>query len=258
MGVDLKFRSLHEILAREGPLDVRRAESLINDLKIELLPCQSLLPGDAVPPEARLKFRNLLEYDALISIRTRNLEEFDRVMAQLKCCYFRDVELPPSDHMPLLLAIHLVRILALKKLVEFNIELQLTRDLLGPNEYLTYVADLHQSVIDNSFSMLFQLESAPPSPLFETFTADLLNGARRNHADSIERAYHCLTLNELGTILHFTSAGDVRQFVTNRPNWRLGQDDRVWFDTQPEAKLRTHDDMLARAVDLSIQISALA
>jgi hypothetical protein len=82
----------------------------------------------------------------------------------------------------------------------------------------------------------------------------------KNHSriDSIEQSYYSLSLTELGTILHFTSLDEARQFVNNRPNWRLTSDDIVWFDKQPETKLRTHDDMLARAVDLSIQISALA
>jgi hypothetical protein len=259
MEVSLKFQALQEILEHEGPLDVRRAESLINDLKPELLSCQSLLPQDGVPPEDRLKFRSLLEFDALISIRTRKLEALDRAMAQLKCYYFGDLSLPASDHMPLLLAIHLVRILGSKKLVDFNIELQLTRDLMGPNPYLDYVADLHQSVMDHSFSRLFQLKGEPPSPLFETFIADLLNGARDNHADSIHLAYAALSLEDLRAILYFASIDEVRQFVTKR-GWEISDegDDIVRFDTQPEAKSRATADMLARSVDLSIQISLLA
>jgi 26S proteasome regulatory subunit N12 len=257
--IEVQFASLEQIINSAGALDVRRAESLITDLKIALLTFQSLTPNSPeASVESRVRFRNLLEYDALISIRTRNLDEFDRAMAQLKCYYFRETNLPTSARMPLLLSVHLVRILALKKLVDFNIELQLARTVIGSNEYIDYAADLHQSIIENSFSRLFSLEGRPPSPLFTTFIADLLNGARDNYADSIEHAYVQLPIDELALILRFNSIDEARQFVAKR-EWPVSDDGMtVGFLALGEGKGRAPVDMLARSVDLSIQISALA
>jgi hypothetical protein len=253
----LRLQALEAVLESDGPLDVRRAESLIGDLKVDLLPYQSLDPRAGIAPDDRLKFRSLLEFDALISIRTRRVDALDRAMAQLKCSYFGDLALPRSPRMPLLLAIHLVRVLGAKRMVDFNIELQLARALMGPDPYLAYVADLHQCVTDHSFSRLLRLRGEPPSPLFETFTADLLNGARDNHADSVHRAYRALSLDDLRAILYFASPEEVRQFVRDR-GWAVDAAGVVRFDTQPETKSRAAADMLARSVDLSIQIALLA
>ena len=254
-----KYKNLQQIIESGGQLDARRAESLINDLKLAFL----TLNPDNSPDDARVMHRDVLELDALYSIRTKNLDEFERAMAQLKCYYFREMSLPISPRMPLLLAIHLVSILGQKeknktKLVNFNIELQLARDLIGHNQFIDYAAALHQSVNDNSFAKLFELENSPPSPLFNQFTADLLNGARNNHADSIERAYTNLTLDELSSILHFSDKNEARQFAAKR-NWVLAPDQEiVVFNQLDENKTRASDDMLSRAVDLSVQISLLA
>ncbi|KAK8884085.1 hypothetical protein M9Y10_043190 [Tritrichomonas musculus] len=285
-----KFENLKQIMNSETLLDAKRAEALINDLKLDFLQFQLLTPKESeLLPQNIMMFRDILEYDALFSIKTKNLDEFERAMAQLKCYYFRKTDLPPSDNMPLLLAIHLVAILGKKdeetkeetetdeerdkdadddddneinrakkkKLVDFNIELQLAREIIGHNIFLDYAADLHQSVIENSFARLFILENQPPSPLFNQFTADLLNGARNSHADSIERAYKYLTLSEISSILHFNNEEDVRLFVSKR-KWRIADDDITVIFNREEGKSKSSEDMLRRAIALSEQISTLA
>jgi 26S proteasome regulatory subunit N12 len=257
--ISAQFEQLRQILEGSAALDAQRATSLIQDLKTEIVKAQSeSLELTQLSGEDRIRFRDILEYNALLSIRTRNLEEFERVLAQLKTYYFGVTDLPPSERMPLLLSIHLIHILALKKLVNFNIELQLARSVLNQNPFIDYVADLHQSVIDNSFSRLFSLEDEAPSPLFKEFTEELKNGARNNHADSIEQAYKSLTLSELCQILHFETIDEARLFVRKR-NWDVRENGTVVvFRPQNEPKVKSAQDMLIRAVDLSIQISALA
>jgi 26S proteasome regulatory subunit N12 len=206
----------------------------------------------------RVRFRDILEFDALVSIRSSKLEEFERAIAQLKCYYFRATNLPPSDRMPLLLSIHLVHLLARKRIVDFNIELQLVRRVINENDYIDYATNLHESIINTSFSRLSFLEKQMPSDLFRHFTAELLDGARNNHADSIERAYQFLTLEDLAKILHLETVDEARQFATRRL-WRLGEDGAtVYFHGNEGEKGKGSVDMLARSVELSTQISALA
>lgn len=257
--VAIQFATLRDILQGSGPFDAKRAECLINDLKQELLKWNCLTPKERELPEAdRVRFRTILEYDAFLSIRMHNLEEFERAMSQLKCYYFGERSLPESPDMPLLLAVHLVHLLGSKKLVEFNIELQLVTSVVQSDPFIDYAVDLHQSVIDNSFARLFQLENAPPSDLFNQFTADLLNSARNNHADSIQRAYRSLRLDELSKLLYFTASEETLRFVEKR-KWKLSDDgESVEFGDNDEGRTRGARDMLGRSVDLSVQISALA
>ena len=255
----MQLATLREILEGGGSFDAERAECLINDLKTELWRCHCLTPKELELPQSdREMFRTILEYDAFLSIRMHNLKEFERAMAQLKCYYFSERSLPESPKMPLLLAVHLVHLLACKKLVDFNVELQLVGSVVGSNPFVDYAVDLHQSVIDNSFARLFQLENAPPSELFNQFTADLLNSARNNHADSIQRAYRSVTIADLSKLLYFTTIDEARRFAENR-KWKLSDDgESVEFGDNDEARARGAREMLGRSVDLSVQISALA
>jgi hypothetical protein len=63
-----------------------------------------------------------------------------------------------------MLPVHLVRTLALKKPINFNIELQ-----LGEKESIDSAAVDHRGLVSR--------ERRPPSPLFTMFISDLLNGA---------------------------------------------------------------------------------
>lgn len=258
---DAQFESLRQVMELNGKFDSKRAESLLRDLKFKLLsiPLNKRQEDTSITLERRIKFRDILEFDALYSIRTKNLEEFERVMSQLKCYYFRPSDLPISTRMPLLISIHLVHTLALKRLVDFNIELQLAREAIGPNEFLDYASDLHQSVIENSSSRLFKLENKPPSQDFNQFTADLLNGARNNHADSIQKAYNTLTISELATILNFQTKDEARLFIQKR-EWEISEDgETICFNHRNGGnKSIEPKDMLSRSVDLSLNISLLA
>jgi hypothetical protein len=255
---DIKFQTVKEILEGSGPRDIQRATSLISDLKKDLLKHKYLSPEEPdQPAELRVRFRDVLEFEALINIRRGRLDDFERSIAQLKWYYFPAQELAPSHRMPLIISIHLVHLLAQKKTVDFNIELQLARTAIGPNEYIQYASDLHESIITNSFSRLFSLEAQMPSDLFQVITAELMDGARHSHADSIERSYLNLTLAELTTILHFGNGDEARQFAIKR-EWQIADGgDIVVFSREEGEKGKPNVDMFARVVDLSTLISSL-
>lgn len=209
---------------------------------------------NSLSPDQHVLFRKILEADAIISIRSRRLPQFENAINQLKCIYFSDLNLPPSEDMPLLMSIHLVYLLSINKLVDFNLEFQLVHRLVPNNEYVEYAAELHKSVSDNSFSKLFTLENMPPSPLFSHFTTDLLAGARNNHADSIERAYTNLTIIELASILHFNTLAEAQAFIEFR-HWNVDSNGLVVFNKKEDTS-KQENDMVDRAVDLAVQISS--
>ena len=245
-----KFAKLKNIF--EGEFDQRVAEPLIDELKIELI--RANLNNE----ENQVIHRSVLEYDALLSIYMCRVDDFERAMSQLNYYYFGFTNLPISEKMPLLISIHLVHYLVQQKLIDFNIEFQIAQSIIHENEYIEYAKCLHQSIIDNSFARLFALESHPPSQLFHHFTADLLDRVRNNHADSIERAYSSLKLTELLKMLEFPSLDECVQFVKNR-KWTIsGDQTTIIFHPQIEDKTKSATEMLARSVDLSVQISSLA
>lgn len=253
------FYELQAIFEEADKFNEARAEELIGSLKLALLGVNSvvLAGGDVEAIAAQKMLRGVLEYDALLSIYQRRIDAFERVMEQLKCFYFKLTYLPPSEKMPLLVAINLVHCLTLNNLVDFNIEMELAKSsVAGDDKFIRYAYELHRSIIDNSFSRLCELESDPPSMMFSQFTKDLLRGARERYADAIERSYHSLTFADLEKILRFTGVDECRIFVRNR-NWR-SVNEMIYFNPQMDDKAKSSSEMLARSVDLSVQISALA
>ena len=253
-----KFQALQDIMEKEGSFDVRRAQSLISDLKIFLVD-QPFLTHEEItlPIEERIKFRTILEYDAIVCIKTRSLDDFSRAMTQLKREYFNAPELPPSECMPLLMSIYLVHLLTLNSVSEFNIEYQYAIKLIGQNIYLDYVTDLYRSMTDNCFSRLFALEVDPPSKLFSQFTTDLLNGARNNHADSLEKSYETLSIPELARILHFQKIEDAHAFAVKR-NWTINNEGLIVFGGKTEVRSKLTEKSVERFVELAVQISSFA
>ncbi|KAH0795589.1 26S proteasome non-ATPase regulatory subunit 8 [Histomonas meleagridis] len=241
-----KFEKLKNIF--EGEFNQEEAGALIDELKIGLLQSND--------DKVKIIHRSVLEYDALLSIQLCHVDDFERAMSQLNCYYFLS-NFPFSEKMPLLISIHLVHYLAQQKLIDFNIELQIAQSIIHENEYIDYAKSLHQSIIDNSFSRLFALESNPPSQLFNHFTVELLSRVRNNHADSIERAYPSLKLTELMKMLEFPSLDECVKFVMKR-NWKISDETTITFQPQNEGKTKSASEMLARSVDLSVQISSLA
>jgi hypothetical protein len=255
----IKFETVQKILDGDGPQDFKAAAAIVLELKRHLVAHKYLTAHESdCSTELRVKFRDVLEFDAIINITQGDLRGFERAVGQLKCYYFRARDLPLSHRMPLLLGLHLVHLLARKELVAFNIELPLSREVAGLNDYIEYAAALHESIINNSFSRLFFLETQMPSDLFQHITGALLEGARNTHADSIQRAYSQLTVSDLVSMLHFQSREEAARFVDAR-QWRVWEDGETILFAKSEAeKAKPVVDMVIRAVELSTEISALA
>ena len=252
-----QFQVLSEMMEGDHSIDVQRAVSLVSDLKTIVLelPFLTIQEGQ-LPSEYRIMFRAVLEYEAILNIKRRMLEDFVRTLSQLKSNYYLSTDLPSSNKMPLLLSIYLVHLLSLNLVSEFNLQFQLANRLIGDNENLNYVISLNRALSENFFSRLFTLEINPPSELFAQFTSDLLNGARHNHANSIEKSYEKLTISDLAKVLHFTKEDDARTFIHKR-KWEM-DGMYVLFGKKNEMRQKLNDASVERFVDLAVQISALA
>ncbi|KAK8863740.1 hypothetical protein M9Y10_011430 [Tritrichomonas musculus] len=238
-------------------LDTAKITNLLKELKEQMIHTSFLTNEEnKISEKDRLAYRTVLECDAILHIKTKNVKQFALDIQKLKTVYFREESaLPKSDKMPLLLSTYLVYLLTQGQIVEFNIEIPNFRKLVGKNQFLDYSTELLHAVVDNSFTQLFNLNAKVPSPLFQNFTSLILDGARHSHADSLERSYKRLKLDELVQILHFENADQAKQFIDQR-GWTLTKNNFIKF-THTEEKEKIADDEAARYVDLAIRLSGM-
>jgi len=231
-----KCALLRDLMSDAKAFERGEALCLLRELKAMLIQSPFFTTDEASMPIAqRVLFRDVLEYRAIASIWTDDMVEYARVLRQLKTVYFRDDgRLPPSERAPLLTATHLVFLLTQNRITDFGIERPVVRRALGLSEFLAYAVNLHEAVSENSFARIFALQGASPSPLFAPFTARLLDGARHSHADSIERAYRRVTLDEVAAILHFRDRGEAAAFAAQR-GWSVAEA-AVTFERKEDKK----------------------
>lgn len=259
--VDLnaKFATLKQLMEEKGELRQDRILPVLKDLKMFMAQSPFLTNEESsVPAEQWAIFRDVLEYDAIFSIKTNNVRAFTRVMKQLKSVYYRAVpaQLPKSEKMPAILTAYLIYLLTQAKVTEFNIEFPIVRQVVGNSEFLDYASELEEAVSDNSFARIFKLQSACPHEYLAPFVAHLLDGARNSHADSVEQAYNNVTMIELATILHFSNLDEARAFVAQR-KWKVSQDGVMITFEKKEDKGKPAADEAARYTELAVAISAL-
>ncbi|KAH0790667.1 26S proteasome non-ATPase regulatory subunit 8 [Histomonas meleagridis] len=255
------FQAKYSILKEvDAKCDTTKALELIHDLKLMMIQMPFLTKDeDKMTQEQIIMCRDILEIEAISSLKVKNLTHFEQVIKQLKTTYFRKSTIPKSDRMPLLLSLYLVDKLSLGQFIEFNIELPIVLNFVPvENEFIKFALDLERAVLDNSFLKLFALESNAPSPLFQQLTARLLEGARNNHADSIERSYKSATVDEIAKILHFKNTDEAKEFIQKR-NWNLSADGSTVNFALSESALKAKQavDNAARYVDLAVSVSTI-
>ena len=245
-------------LVKAEKFDSDKAGSILKELKLKLLHSKYLTNEESsMSLDERALYRSVLECDAIYNVKISNLKHFQLDMQKLKSVYFRtDSGLPKSEEMPILLSIYLVYLLTQNQIVEFNLELPLVRKIVGQNDLIEFAVNLERAVVDNSFTQLFSLENRSPSPLFKNLTVLLLNGARNNHADSIEKAYKDVSVAELANILHFANLDEAKEFIAKR-NWKLSPDGGTISFHQAEEKEKKPVDQAERYVDLAVAISSI-
>ena len=189
--LDLR-RDLFAIWSKdEGERDLARVAELLSLLKRKLIGL-TFLPelGREVSSSELIIARDVLEVGAQVAILQKDLEAFERYMAQLKCYYFDyDGVLEPSAFMNELLGLNLLLLLAQRRLAEFHTELE----LLPPQEladciYYRYPIQLEQYLMEGCYNKVFALRGSSPAKsygyLLDIMTCKL----------SVTRLHDCLPL----------------------------------------------------------------
>eukprot|EP01099_Mayorella_cantabrigiensis_P008168 TRINITY_DN753_c1_g1_i1.p1 TRINITY_DN753_c1_g1~~TRINITY_DN753_c1_g1_i1.p1 ORF type:complete len:257 (-),score=58.02 TRINITY_DN753_c1_g1_i1:105-875(-) len=215
--------------------DFASAASLLEQLKIEMTKFSFLFPAQT--SEKDLLFsREVLEYGVLLSVKSKDIESFDRNIRQLKTYYY-DLkhQLPESQRMYSILGLNLLRLLAQNRLAEFHTELELLPIDQHSNLYIKYPVQLEQYMMEGSYNAVFNGETNLPSENYRYFQTLLFETVQDRIADCCESAYHVLTVQDAQTIIRFSHQHQLVEFAKKR-NWEI-RDGVVHFKEDEKKKV---------------------
>jgi len=197
---------------------------LMAQLKIGLLGLTSLPPAapsaPTQPQQQELSVaREVLEYGALLSIKTMDIPSFERYVAQLKI-YYTDcaAHLPESERQFPILGLNLLRLLAQNRIAEFHTELeQVPMALQQSNSYIKFPAQLEQHIMEGSYNKVLSAKQEGPYSQEGMFFMDMLVDTVRDEiAECSEKAYASIELADLQTLLMLSSEAELREFAETR------------------------------------------
>lgn len=180
--------------------------------------------------------RDILEVGAQWAIASKDIESFERYMAQLKCYYldYKD-DLPESSYKFQLLGLNLLRLLAQNKLADFHTELELLPvDELHKNVYIKHPVSIEQYLMEGSYNKVFLSKGNVPAESYNFFIDILLNTIRDEIAGCIEKAYEKIAHREAARMLFFDGEKPMTVYAKDR-NWVVAADNFFHFKQEEKA-----------------------
>jgi len=238
------------------PANLDKCGEMLAKLKVALtsmafLPTQD---GSATKQELLLA-RDILEVGAQWAIAKKDVEAFERYMAQLKCYYldykkvnglFGQDDLPESAYKYQLLGLNLLRLLAQNKLADFHTELELlpTQELYK-NVYIKHPVSIEQYLMEGSYNKVFLSKGNVPAESYNFFIDILLNTIRDEIAGCIEKAYEKIAFNEAARMMFFDNESLMKTYSQER-GWEHRADNFLYFAHEERNK-----DEIIPATDLA-------
>ena len=183
----------------------------------------------------------MLEYAAILSVQTEDMQAFERNMSQLRV-YYTDfnAELPESKLHYSILGMRLLHFLVENRMADFHNELELVPEesRLDPN--IGYAIKLEQWMMEGSYSKVLEARNNVPHAYWKPFINKLLETVREAIAECIEVAYQSLRFDEAQALLIFSSRDALLAYVTEqKPEWQVNND-TLWFKP-PKRNLQASD-----------------
>ncbi|GAA93641.1 uncharacterized protein L969DRAFT_91306 [Mixia osmundae IAM 14324] len=224
------------------PHQSTQAKSAIRDGKIAMATSGLLTLGlsSRAPSQADiLHGRNILEYSALYSIRSHDVPSFERFMAQLSPYWttHRDLQ-PPSSWRSALIGLSLLQLLAKNEIGRFHTVLETlsgaesTKRSMAKSPNASSLLDepnvrfpieLERWLMEGSYSKVWLARNSPPLPEAQFFLDQLMGTIRNEIASCGEKAYSVLPLRDAATLLFFSDAEELSDFIKQRPGWSVDQ-----------------------------------
>merc|ERR1712227_175420 len=273
MGISNKMASLKEVVSlyqvltqewNKKPPNLDKCGELLVKLKVGLTNL-AFLPAtedSSASKQELLVARDILEIGAQWAIACKDIDAFERYMAQLKCYYldYKD-DLPESAYKFQLLGLNLLRLLAQNKLADFHTELELlpSNELLHQNVYIKHPVSIEQYLMEGSYNKVFLARCNVPAESYNFFIDILLNTIRDEIAGCIEKAYERLNFNEAKRMLFFESQAPMKAYADER-GWSLKPDQ--FFHFTQEEKHRDNEvipaqDLVLRTIEYARELEMI-
>jgi len=260
MGTEIKMAALRDVVSQyqvltqewnRKPPNMDKCGELLKKLKVALTSLSFLPTEDvAASKQELLVARDILEIGAQWAIAKKDVETFERYMAQLKCyyldynyLYYKDQvrdghkskyqkirdDLPESAYRYQLLGLNLLRLLAQNKLADFHTELELlpAKDL-QTNIYIKHPVAIEQFLMEGCYNKVFLARGNVPAESYNFFIDILLNTIRDEIAGCLEKAYLKINLSEAARMLFFENQKPLKAYVEQR-GWKVKKDNFIYF-----------------------------
>ena len=219
------------------------AEALLKKLKALFTRFDSLPPflsgagGDAAARQQALA-RGTFEQAALLSVKTGDMEGFERHFAQLRVYYSEPSvasALPPSGLMYGLLGLNLLHLVVESRLSEFHSELELLPAGAREQGPIKFPLEIEQQLMEGSYSEVLSVTREGPTTEFGRHAKPLVDKLEDTVRDEIascaEKAYKSLSVDAAVALMHLDDAAALREYIAEEKEglWLVGADDRVRF-----------------------------
>ncbi|EUD65648.1 26S proteasome regulatory subunit N12 [Plasmodium inui San Antonio 1] len=237
---------IKEDLTQPISCDIDKCKEILNKLKLVLIHLPSLdplVPIGKKNTNELLLARHILEKGVIISIIDRDIKSFSIYMAQLILYYF-DYQniLPKSESQNGIIGMYLLYLLSSNLIGDFHMMLEIISIQDQNDEYIKYVLELEQHIMDGYFYHVLTKKDDIPLHLYALFIERLYNTIRYKLADCIFASSNCISSEYACELLRFVSEKDLYQFIGEYNETKTSQgecnllwevrDKKIYFNNQ--------------------------
>lgn len=167
--------------------------------------------GAGAAPERQLA-REMLEIACYLSIRRKDMQGFERHVAQLKM-YTNGPQDPKSDGKYQILGLYLLHLLASDRIGDFHTELELISVDDHENSYIKQPIQLERHIMEGNYVKILEAKKDVPQKYYGYIMDRLEDMVRVKIGASLERSYETLPAQEAARMLILPDVGKLQEFA---------------------------------------------
>ncbi|GAW80698.1 26S proteasome regulatory subunit RPN12 [Plasmodium gonderi] len=214
--------------------NIEKCKEILTRLKLVLIHLPS---ADPLVPIAKkdinelLLAREILEKGVIISIMDKDIKAFTIYIAQLFLYYFDfQTIIPKSNKQNGILGVYLLYLLSSNLIGDFHMTLEIISIEDQNHDYIKYVLELEQHIMDGYFYDVLTKKDDIPLYLYSLFMERLYNTIRFKLADCIFASSNCISSIHACQLLKFVDENDLYQFIReyNETKTSQGESNLIW------------------------------
>jgi 26S proteasome regulatory subunit N12 len=223
------------------PCDLAKCEAQLVQLKLLLF---AAAPG--APKDPALE-RETLELACFLSIRNRDLEGFERHVAQLKMYYDNKSIAAPSAQKHPIYGLYLLHLLASDRIGEFHTELELISVDDYDNVYIKQPIQLERYLMEGNYTKILEAQKDVPQMYYSFFMERLIDTVRQKVGASLERSYEHLPAQQAALMLILADVAALQEFALKENERKAREEtDDAMGETTPASLTRRNVTGLVR------------